>query len=160
LAEEVRSVRALRDGLEALGSGMEAVRQLVARSATSAQLTDVTRELQTVLTEIEAARSQVLAVDSAVSRVQAEVVDVSSPTSRPEVLELADSVARLEKEVGGDVEALGERIERLASTLEQREPQGGDLTESVVRSLRRFSTSARALSAGVREDLRRSRSRR
>lgn len=160
LADDVRAVRALRDGLEALGSGIEGIRQLASRSATSAQLADVTRELQTVLTEIEAARSQVLAVDSAVSRVQAEVVDVTSPKPRPEVLELADSVARLEKEVGGDVEALGERIERLAASLEQKDDEAGDLTETVVRSLRKFSTSARALGAGVREDLRRTRARR
>src|SRR5947208_1195311 len=49
LAEDVRLVRVLRDGLDALADGIDGIRQLAARSATSQQMTEVTRELSVVL---------------------------------------------------------------------------------------------------------------
>jgi len=63
LADDVRLVRALRDGLESLAVGVESVRQLATRAATSQQMNELTAELATVLREIESARTQVVAFE-------------------------------------------------------------------------------------------------
>ena len=95
LAEDVRLVRVLRDGLDALADGVDGIRQLAARSATSQQMTEVTRELGAVLAEIERARTQVLHVEAPQP---ATVVSV-----------------------GADVGDLGRRIDALAEKLDQPE---------------------------------------
>lgn len=63
MGDDLRVVRQLRDGLEALASGIDSVRQLASRSATSSQMGELARDLSTVLAEIETARSQVINVD-------------------------------------------------------------------------------------------------
>jgi hypothetical protein len=129
IAEEVRIVRVLRDGLEALADGVDGVRQLAARSATSQQMTEVTRELGSVLAEIATARSQVLRVEQSTSPVAAEVVAV-----------------------GSEVDDLGRRIDQLAEVIEERMAPGA--TSEVAQRLRQMSESARLLGNGVLEDLR------
>ncbi|MCU1377920.1 MAG: hypothetical protein JWN29_903 [Acidimicrobiales bacterium] len=129
IAEEVRIVRVLRDGLEALADGVDGVRQLAARSATSQQMTEVTRELGSVLAEIATARSQVLRVEQSTSPVSAEVVAV-----------------------GSEVDVLGRRIDQLAEVIEERMAPGA--TSEVAQRLRQMSESARLLGNGVLEDLR------
>lgn len=130
IAEEVRLVRVLRDGLDALADGVDGVRQLAARSATSQQMTEVTRELAGVLAEIETARSQVLRVEQSTSPVAAEVVAV-----------------------GTEVDDLGRRIDQLAEVIEGRTSGTGATTE-VTQRLRQMSVVARQLGNGVLEDLR------
>jgi hypothetical protein len=129
IAEEVRIVRVLRDGLEALAEGVDGVRQLATRTATSQQMTEVTRELGSVLAEIATARSQVLRVEQSTSPVAAEVVAV-----------------------GSDVDDLGRRIDQLAEVIEERMAPGA--TSEVAQRLRQMSESARVLGNGVLEDLR------
>ncbi|MCU1374774.1 MAG: hypothetical protein JWO68_2060 [Actinomycetia bacterium] len=129
IAEEVRIVRVLRDGLDALAEGVDGVRQLAARTATSQQMTEVTRELGSVLAEIATARSQVLRVEQSTGPVAAEVVAV-----------------------GSDVDDLGRRIDQLAEVIEGRMAPGG--TSEVAQRLRQMSESARLLGNGVLEDLR------
>jgi phage shock protein A len=126
MAEDVRLVRVLRDGLSALESGVDGVRQLAARGATSQQMADVSRELGAVLGEIAAARSQVLRVEQSASPVAADVIAV-----------------------GRDVDELGARIDKLADAVEARgaEPQ-------VTERLRAMSDSARVLGNSVLADLR------
>jgi uncharacterized coiled-coil DUF342 family protein len=130
IAEEVRIVRVLRDGLEALADGVDGVRQLAARTATSQQMTEVTAELAAVLREIESARSQVLQVEQSTTPVHAEVVAV-----------------------GSEVDDLGKRIDQLAEIVESRVGPGGGSSE-VSQRLRQMSASARQLGNGVLEDLR------
>jgi hypothetical protein len=110
-------------------------------------MADVTRELSTVLREIEAARAHVLEVERSPAPVQVEreVVTVSA-----------------------DVDELGRRIDRLAEAVEQRmsgspaepaetvsaptrEPDGVD---ELAARLRGMSKTARQLGNGVLEDLR------
>jgi hypothetical protein len=145
MSDELRIVRVLRDGLAALASDVDSVRQLAARSATSQQMADVTRELSTVLREIEMARAHVLEVERAPVQVEREVVTVTA-----------------------DVDELGRRIDRLAEAVEQRlhepspvtpteapAPQGeSDVADELAERLRRMSHSARLLGNGVLEDLR------
>ena len=151
MAEDMRFLRVLRDGLTALAADVDSVRQLAAKSATSQQMAEVTRELSTVLREIESARAQVLEVERAPGPVQVEreVVNVSA-----------------------DVDELGRRIDRLAEVVEQRmtpappepppaaaehEPAARrepDATDELAERLRRMSQSARQLGNGVLDDLR------
>lgn len=63
MGEEVRVLRVLRDRVDALADGVDGVRQLAARSATSQQMTDVSRELGAVLGEIAAARGQIVHIE-------------------------------------------------------------------------------------------------
>lgn len=133
MSDDLRILRALRDGLAALASDVDSVRQLAAKSATSQQMADVTRELSTVLREIESARAQVLQVERAPGEVEREVVTVTA-----------------------DVDELGRRIDRLAEAVEQRrepapEPDGAD---ELAERLRRMSRTARQLGNGVLDDLR------
>lgn len=140
VSEDLRIVRALRDGLTGLASDVDSVRQLAARSATSQQMAEVTRELSTVLREIESARAQVLEVE----RVPAQQVETEVVT------------------VTADVDELGRRIDRLAEAVEQRlaapAPETHEVGELAER-LRRMSTSARQLGNVVLEDLRNRRKR-
>jgi hypothetical protein len=148
MSDDLRVVRVLRDGLTALASDVDSVRQLAAKSATSQQMSDVTRELSAVLREIESARAQVLEVERApAATVEREVVTVTA-----------------------DVDALGQRIDRLADVVEQRlaeppapppamieQPVAGrepDAADELAERLRRMSQSARQLGNGVLEDLR------
>lgn len=137
IADEVRVVRVLRDGLEGLAHGVDGIRQLAARSATSQQMTEVTRELGAVLAEIERARSQVLRVEQSSSPVAADVVAV-----------------------GSDVDQLGKRIDELADALAARTQSGPagpeeiQAVHQVTQRLRHVSSSARSLGNGVLDDLR------
>lgn len=134
LADDVRVVRLLRDQIEALGEGVDGVRQLAARAATSSQMGEVTRELGAVLAEIESARSQVLRVEQSSSPVAAEVVSV-----------------------GADVDQLGQRIDRLAEVVERVADSGGGKDASVqqvAQRLRQVADSARSRGTGVLDDLR------
>ena len=138
MSEDLRILRVLRDGLTALASDVDSVRQLAAKSATSEQMADVTRELSTVLREIESARAQVLEVERApVQHVERDVVTVTA-----------------------DVDELGRRIDRLAEAVEQRmsEPPATspepDTADELAERLRRMSHSARQLGNGVLGDLR------
>jgi len=90
IADDLRVIKQVRDGLQGLTEGIDGVRQLTAKAASSQQLAELSRELGAVLGEIAAARNQVL-------RVEQE----------------RDVIA-----VGHDVERLGERIERLADVVE------------------------------------------
>lgn len=136
IAEEVRIVRVLRDGLDALTVGIDGVRQVAARSATAQQMHEVTRELNAVLGEIESARSQVLRVEQSSAPVAADVVAV-----------------------GTEVDDLGRRIDQLAEVIGQR-MSGGTAGDQVAQRLRQVSESARLLGSGVLEDLRVRRGRR
>ena len=152
MSDDLRILRVLRDGLTALASDVDSVRQLAAKSATSQQMVDVTRELSTVLREIESARAQVLEVDRTPAQVERDVVTVST-----------------------DVDELGRRIDRLADVVEQHmgrpsdpgEPEAApappaeppalrqpDTADELAERLRRMSQSARQLGNGVLEDLR------
>ena len=136
MADDLRVVRHLRDGLQDLLDGVDATRQLAARAATSQQMSEVTRELGSVLAEIEAARSQVLRVDQSPQPQQAHVVDV-------------------------DVDRLGQRIEQLAEAIEERmaaDPpatrQEGEAAQQVIGRLRNLGSGARQLGNGILEDVR------
>src|SRR5687768_4444791 len=149
MAEDMRILRVLRDGLTALASDVDSVRQLAARSATSQQMGEVTRELSAVLREIETARAQVLQVERAPVQVEREVVTVTA-----------------------DVDDLGRRIDRLAEVVEERlaqappppapskgydephESNEPDAVDQLAQRLRRMSLSARQLGNGVLEDVR------
>ena len=150
MSEDMRILRVLRDGLTALASDVDSVRQLAARSATSQQMGEVTRELSAVLREIETARAQVLQVERAPVQVEREVVTVTA-----------------------DVDDLGRRIDRLAEVVEERlaqatpppppassrgdEPHESgepDAVDQLAQRLRRMSLSARQLGNGVLEDVR------
>lgn len=143
--DDLRLVRGLRDGLEALASGVDAVRQLAARSATSSQMGELAADLSTVLAEIETARSQVLSVDQQVGRLQASAIDVQqSPKT-----EVAKEVEDLERKVTDDIADLGARIEAIAErTMTAAEPE-----DPLPARLRSLATSARQLSMGIAEDL-------
>lgn len=144
--DDLRLVRGLRDGLEALASGVDAVRQLAARSATSSQMGELARDLSTVLAEIETARSQVLAVDQQVGRLQAGAIDVQPDTPAPN---LASEVEDLERTVTDGIADLGARIEAMAErTVTAAEPE-----DPLAARLRSLATSARQLSMGISEDL-------
>lgn len=130
IAEDVRMVRVLRDGLDALTEGIDGVRQLAARTATSQQMSEVTRELVSVLAEIDSARNHVLRVEQSTGPVAAEVVAV-----------------------GTEVDDLGRRIDQLAEVIEQKMTTGS-ASEQVAQRLRQVSDSARQLGNGVLEDLR------
>lgn len=142
--DDLRLVRGLRDGLEALASGVDAVRQLASRSATSNQMGELARDLSTVLAEIETARAQVLSVDQQVGRVQAGAIDL------PATSEVTKSVEDLERTVTEEMADLGARIERLAERAVTSAPVDED---PIVRRLRSLATSARQLGMGISEDL-------
>ena len=145
--DDLRLVRGLRDGLEALASGVDAVRQLAARSATSSQMGELAHDLSTVLAEIETARSQVLSVDQQVGRLQAATIDVQQATPMPD---LAKEVEDLERTVTDGIADLGARIEAMAErTVAEAEPD-----DPLTARLRSLATSARQLSMGISEDLR------
>lgn len=136
MADDLRVVRHLRDGLQDLLDGVDATRQLAARAATSQQMSEVTRELGSVLAEIEAARSQVLRVEQSPQPHQAHVVDV-------------------------DVDRLGQRIEQLAEAIEERmvaDPpatkQEGEAAQQVIGRLRNLGSGARQLGNGILDDVR------
>jgi methyl-accepting chemotaxis protein len=93
-------------------------------------MTEVTRELGAVLSEIETARSQVLRVEQSTNPVAAEVVAV-----------------------GTEVDDLGRRIDQLAEVIEERMAGSAPTTE-VAQRLRQMSLTARQLGNGVLEDLR------
>jgi hypothetical protein len=157
MAEDLRLVRTLRDGLEALAAGVDSVRQLAARSATTSQMTELATDLSAVLAEIEAARAQVLAVDQHVGLVQAGAIDVGRPPDD----DVHRSVEHLERTVTEEIGELGRRIEELAgrssSTESPTETETGTGTEPedpLVRRLRSLATSARQLGHGMAEDLR------
>lgn len=151
MADDLRLVRSMRDGLEALASGVDAVRQLSARSATSSQMVDLTRDLTQVLAEIEAARAQVLAVDQHVGRAQAGAIDVTA--SGDPVPDVRRAVEELEKTLSGEIGDLGRRIEELATRAGP--PVAAEQEEDpLVRRLRSLATSARQLGLGISEDIR------
>jgi hypothetical protein len=127
MGDDLRIVRQLRDGLEALASGIDGVRQLASRSATSAQMGELARDLSTVLAEIETARAQVINVDQQ----QPPAIDVRAVTD-----EMAD---------------LGARIEALADRAVTAAPASSD--DPMAARLRTLATSARQLSMGIAEDL-------
>ncbi|HYD09066.1 MAG TPA: hypothetical protein VEA78_03100 [Acidimicrobiales bacterium] len=145
MADDLRLVRGLRDGLEALASGVDAVRQLTSKSATSQQMGELGRDLTTLLAEIESARSQVLAVDQHVASQPSDAIDV-----RPEI-------QRLERAVGEDVDELGKRIEQLANAVEAQASKPDapppDVTDAIATRLRSLATGARQLGLGISEDL-------
>lgn len=159
--DDLRLVRGLRDGLEALASGVDAVRQLAARSATSSQMGELARDLSTVLAEIETARSQVLSVDQQVGRLQAGAIDVRDdagpapgPSGRLSGEQVAKEVEDLERKVTEDIADLGTRIEQLAErTVTAAEPD-----DPLAARLRSLATSARQLSMGIAEDIKARRS--
>jgi len=129
LADDVRLVRVLRDGLDALTDGVDGIRQLAARTATSQQMTEVTRELGAVLHEIERARTQVLQVDQ--------------PAPSTVIT------------VGSDVDELGRRMDALAEQLAAPAAAApSEATQLVAERLRRMSDVARQLGNGVLEDMR------
>ena len=134
LSEDMRIVRALRDGLAALASDVDAVRQLSARAATSQQMAEVIGELSMVLREIETAKARVLELERAPAPPEPEVVTVTA-----------------------DVEELGRRIDQLADVVEHQSPHAVD---ELAERLRRMSQSARQLGNGVLADLRSRRKRR
>ena len=141
LGDDLRLVRGLRDGLEALASGVDAVRQLTAKAATSQQMGELGRDLTTLLAEIESARSQVLAVDQHVAQ--------------PDAIDVRPAIQRLEQAVGDDVDELGKRIEQLAAAVEaQKHDVPADLSEAIGTRLRSLATGARQLGLGISEDLR------
>lgn len=146
IADDLRLVRGLRDGLEALAGGVDAVRQLASKSATNQQMAELGRDLTTVLAEIESARSQVLSVDQQVSH--------------PDAIDVRPAIQKLERAVGDDVDELGKRIEQLAAAVEAQarqasaEPLPPDVTEAIAHRLRSLATGARQLGLGISEDLR------
>ncbi|MEA3056173.1 MAG: hypothetical protein QOD30_1605 [Actinomycetota bacterium] len=144
--EDLRLVRGLRDGLEALAAGVDSVRQLAARSATSNQMGELATDLSTVLAEIESARAHVLSVDQSVGLAQASTIDVASGG------DVARSVEELERTVTEEMSELGARIEQLAEravVAASAEPA----EDPIVRRLRSLATSARQLGLGITEDL-------
>ena len=144
--DDLRLVRGLRDGLEALASGVDAVRQLAARSATSSQMGELAHDLSTVLAEIETARSQVLSVDQQVGRLQASAIDLQHAAPGPDI---AREVEELERTVTDGIADLGARIEAIAErTVAASEPE-----DPLTARLRTLATSARQLSMGIAEDL-------
>ena len=144
--DDLRLVRGLRDGLEALAAGVDAVRQLAARSATSSQMGELAHDLSTVLAEIESARSQVLSVDQQVGRLQAGAIDVQQGAPGPDI---AKEVEDLERTVTDGIADLGARIEAIAErTVAAAEPD-----DPLTARLRSLATSARQLSMGIAEDL-------
>jgi len=150
--EDLRLVRGLRDGLEALASGVDAVRQLAARGATSSQMADLAGELSMVLAEIESARTHVLSVDQQVGQIHAAAIDVEHPTP-PEVRR---EVEDLERKVTGDIADLGARIDAMAeravaATTDAGDDRSGE--DPLAARLRSLATSARQLSQGIAEDL-------
>jgi hypothetical protein len=153
MADDVRLVRGLRDSLEALASGVDSVRQLASRGATSTQMTELTRDLGTVLAEIEAARSQVLSVDQQVGLVQSGAIDIG-PAADAEV---KHTVEQLERTVTDEISDLGRRIEALAETVIAQPPAVAgppELTDQITKRLRSLATSARQLGLGMAEDMR------
>jgi chromosome segregation ATPase len=142
--EDLRLVRGLRDGLEALAAGVDGVRQLAARSATSSQMGELAADLSTVLAEIETARAQVLSVDQQVGRMQSEAIDLPSSTA-----DVSRSVEELERTVTEEMADLGARIEQIAERTVDAAPDD----DALGRRLRSIATSARQLSMGINEDL-------
>ena len=143
MADDLRLVRGLRDGLEALASGVDAVRVLASKSATSQQMGELGRDLTSLLTEIESARSQVLAVDQQVSQ--------------PGAIDVTPAIQRLEQAVGDDVDELGRRIEQLAAAVEAQQHTADDppdVSDAIASRLRGLATGARQLGLGISEDLR------
>jgi hypothetical protein len=145
--DDLRLVRGLRDSLEALASGVDAVRQLAARSATSSQMGELASDLSTVLAEIESARAQVLSVDQQVGALQASAIDVDAP---PPAADVAKSVMDLERTVTDEMADLGARIEEIA---ERTVTATSEPDDPVAARLRSLATSARQLSMGIAEDL-------
>lgn len=153
MADDVRLVRGLRDSLEALASGVDSVRQLASRSATSSQMAELTRDLSTVLAEIETARSQVLTVDQQVGLVQAGAIDVGGPAND----EVTRTVEHLERAVTDEIGDLGRRIEELAESVIAQPPvvsEPPELTDQIAKRLRSLASSARQLGLGMAEDMR------
>jgi len=147
--DDLRLVRGLRDGLEALSSGVDAVRQLASRGATAGQMAELAGDLSMVLAEIETARSQVLAVDQQVGRLQAhtpsDTIDVDHSA------EVAREVEELERKVTDEIADLGARIEAIA---ERAVATSATADDAVGGRLQALATSARQLSMGIAEDLR------
>jgi hypothetical protein len=143
MSVDLRILRVLRDGLTALASDVDSVRQLAAKSATSQQMADVTRELSTVLREIETARAQVLSVDQQVGRIQAGAIDL------PATSDVTRSVEDLERTVTEEMADLSARIEQLA----ERAVGATPTDDPIGRRLRSLATSARQLGMGIGEDL-------
>lgn len=141
--EDLRLVRGLRDGLEALAAGVDSVRHLASRSATSSQMGELAADLSTVLAEIETARAQVLSVDQQVGRVQAGAIDL------PATSDVTRSVEDLERTVTEEMADLGARIEQLA----ERAVGAAPTDDPIGRRLRSLATSARQLGMGIGEDL-------
>ena len=144
--EDLRLVRGLRDGLEALAAGVDSVRQLAARSATSSQMGELATDLSTVLAEIESARSHVLSVDQHVGRAQATTIDVAGSG------EVARTVEELERTVTEEMSELGARIEQLAERAVAANAAPAE--DPIARRLKSLATSARQLGMGISEDLR------
>lgn len=126
LADDVRIVRQLRDGLAALEEGVGGVRQLTSRTASAQQMADLSRELGAVLGEIAAARNQVLRVEQQATPIHADVVAVSK-----------------------EVDDLGHKIDQLADAVEAK-----GAAPQVTERLRTMSEAARQLGNGILEDLR------
>jgi hypothetical protein len=141
--EDLRLVRGLRDGLEALAAGVDSVRHLASRSATSSQMGELAADLSTVLAEIETARAQVLSVDQQVGRIQAGAIDL------PATSDVTRSVEDLERTVTEEMADLGARIEELAERAVGEAPTD----DPIGRRLRSLATSARQLGMGIGEDL-------
>jgi methyl-accepting chemotaxis protein len=131
IADDLRVIKQVRDGLQSLTDGIDGVRQLTAKAASSQQLAELSRELGAVLGEIAAARNQVLRVEQ------------QAPTPSPSDV----------RAVTHDVDQLSRRIDRLADAVEQQ----GTAPPQVSLRLRRMSDAARQLGNGVLEDLRRNR---
>jgi hypothetical protein len=146
--DDLRLVRGLRDGLEALAAGVDSVRQLASRSATSSQMGELARDLSTVLAEIESARSHVLSVDQQVGMLQANAIEVDGPGPSGE--RVKQDVQDLQRKVNDDIADLGARIEEIAerTVSESTEPD-----DPLAARLRNLATSARQLSMGIAEDL-------
>jgi hypothetical protein len=142
--DDLRLVRGLRDGLEALAAGVDSVRQLASRSATSSQMGELARDLSMVLAEIEAARSQVLSVDQQVGLLQATSIDVEPDST------VKRDVQDLERKVTDDIADLGARIEEIA---ERTVSESSEPDDPLAARLRNLATSARQLSMGIAEDL-------
>jgi hypothetical protein len=146
--EDLRLVRGLRDGLEALAAGVDGVRQLAARSATSSQMSELATELSTVLAEIESARAHVLSVDQSVGRAQASTIDVGAGGDG----DVARTVEELERTVTVEMAELGARIEQLAERAVAANAAPAE--DPIARRLRSLATSARQLGLGITEDVR------
>lgn len=145
--DDLRLVRGLRDGLEALASGVDAVRQLASRSATSSQMGELAQDLGTVLAEIESARSQVLSVDQQVGALHASSIEVTP--------DIKQDVQDLERKVTDDIADLGARIEEIADRAVAASATSADEPDDPLAArLKGLATSARQLSMGIAEDLR------